>query len=78
MWQYPRIETVCKKAEIKLKYRCNECGTWKVWLYRYLIEPPDKSFKEKFGSHSRKTISGFTTKYSYTWNITHNMESTAV
>ena len=34
--------------------------------------------KEKFGSCSRKTFDRFTTKDSYTWNITHNMESTAV
>ena len=34
--------------------------------------------KEKFGSCTRKTFDRFTTKESYTWNITHNMESTAV
>ena len=33
---------------------------------------------EKFGSGSRKTFDRFTTKDSYTWNITHNTESTAV
>jgi hypothetical protein len=37
-----------------------------------------KRFKEKFGSCTRKTFSRFTTKYSYTGNITHNTESTAV
>jgi hypothetical protein len=33
--------------------------------------------KEKFGSHTRKTFSRFTTKdgYTYTWNSTYNMES---
>jgi hypothetical protein len=30
------------------------------------------------GSCTRKTFSRFTTKDSYTWNITHNTESTAV
>jgi hypothetical protein len=38
----------------------------------------NKRFKEKFGSHTRKLINRFTTKDSYTWNITHNMASTAV
>ena len=34
--------------------------------------------KEKFGSCTRKTFDRFTTKVSYTWNITHNTESTAL
>jgi len=34
--------------------------------------------KEKYGSGTRKTFDRFTTKDSYTWNITHNTESTAV
>jgi len=34
--------------------------------------------KEKFGNYTRKTLDRFTTKDSYTWNITHNTESTAV
>jgi len=38
----------------------------------------NERLKEKFGSCTRKTFDRFTTKYSYTWNITHNMESTAV
>ena len=38
----------------------------------------NKRFKEKFGSHTRKTFSRVTTKDSYTGNITHNTESTAV
>jgi hypothetical protein len=35
-------------------------------------------FKEIFGSHIRKTFNRSTRKDSYTWNITHNTESTAV
>ena len=38
----------------------------------------NEKFKEKFGSCTGKTLDRFTTKDSYTWNITHNMESTAV
>jgi hypothetical protein len=38
----------------------------------------NKRFKEEFISHTRKTFNRFTTKYSYTWNITRNKESNAV
>ena len=36
-----------------------------------------EKLKEKFGKCTRKTFDTFTTKDSYTWNITHNTESTA-
>jgi hypothetical protein len=38
----------------------------------------NEKLKEKFGSCTRKTLNRFTTKDSYTGNITHNTESTAV
>ena len=38
----------------------------------------NEKLKDKFGSCTRKTFDRFTTKDSYTWNITHNAESTAV
>ena len=38
----------------------------------------NKRFKNKFGSHIRKAFNRLTTKYSCTWNITHNTEITAV
>jgi hypothetical protein len=38
----------------------------------------NEKLKVKFGSCTRKTFDRFTTKDSYTWNITHNTESTAV
>jgi len=38
----------------------------------------NEKLKEKFGNRTRKTFDRFTTKDSYTWNITHNMESNAV
>jgi hypothetical protein len=38
----------------------------------------NEKLKEKPGSYSRKTFNRFTTENSYTWNITHNTESTAV
>ena len=33
--------------------------------------------KETFGRNTRKTFERITTNDSYTWNITHNTESTA-
>ena len=38
----------------------------------------NEKLKETFGSCTRKTFDRITTKDSYTWNITHNLESTAV
>ena len=38
----------------------------------------NEKLKEKFERYTKKTSDRFTTKDSYTWNITHNMESTAV
>ena len=38
----------------------------------------NEKLKEKFGRCTRKTLNRFTTTDSYTWNITHKTESTAV
>ena len=38
----------------------------------------NEKLKEQFGICTRKIFDIFTTKGSYTWNITHNTESTAV
>jgi hypothetical protein len=38
----------------------------------------NEKLKEKCGSGTRKTFDRLTTKDSYTWNSTHNTESTAV
>ena len=77
---------VQKEAEMKLKCKtsCIEVQT-KVeteihdytssnWSHWNSNEKP----KEKFGSCTSKTFDRFTTKDSYTWNVTHNTESTAV
>ena len=37
----------------------------------------NEKLKEKFGRCTRKTLDRITTKDSYTWNITHNTESSA-
>jgi len=44
------------------------------WSHGYSNE----KLKEKFRNCTRKTFDRFTTKDSYTWNITHNTESTAM
>ena len=49
-------------------------STSNIWSHWKSNEKP----KEKFGSCIRKTFDRFTTKDSYTWNITHNTVSTAV
>ena len=51
-------------------YDCTS-NNWSHWN-------SNKKPKEKFGNCTRKTFDRFTTKDSYTWNITHNTESTAV
>jgi hypothetical protein len=38
----------------------------------------NEKLQERCGRYARKTFDIFTTKDSYTWNITHNTESTAV
>ena len=51
-------------------YDCtsNNCSHWNS----------NEKLKEKFGNYTRKPLDRFTTKDSYTWNITHNTESTAM
>jgi len=46
-------------------------NNWSHWI-------SNEKLKEKFGNCTGKTLDRFTTKDSYTWNITHNTESTAV
>jgi hypothetical protein len=48
--------------------------TGNIWIHL----TSNKRFNEKFESHARKTFNRFTKKDSYTLNITHNTESTAV
>ena len=76
---------VQKEAEKKLKhefiyrdttnvepemYDCTS-NNWSHWN-------SNEKLKEKFGNCTRKTFDRLTSKDSYTWNITHNTESTAV
>ena len=51
-------------------YDCTS-NNWSHWN-------SNENLNEKFGRYTRKILDRFTTKDSYTWNITHNTESTAV
>ena len=51
-------------------YDCTS-NNWGHWNSNEML-------KEKFGICTRKSFDRFTTKDSYTWNSTHNMESTTV
>jgi len=55
---------------IIIMYDCTS-NNWSHWN-------SNEKFKEKFRNYTRKTLDRFTTKDSYTWNITHNTESTAM
>jgi hypothetical protein len=46
-------------------------NNWSYWN-------SNEKLKEKFGNCTRKTFDSFNIKDSYTWNITHNTESTVV
>jgi len=46
-------------------------NNWNLW-------DSNEKLKEKFGNCTRKTFDRFTTNDSYTWDITHNTENTAV
>ena len=78
---------VQKEAEKKLNYKSLFIEIQRMWNLKCTIIPvtigatgirSNEKLKEKFGSCARKIFDRFTTKDSYTWNITHNTESTAV
>ena len=59
------------KTNVELEMYGYACNNWSHWN-------SNEKLKEKFGSRTGKKFGRFTTKDSYTWNITHNTESTAV
>ena len=77
---------VQKEAEKKLKYKSLCIEIQRMWNLKCTIIPViigatgivTRSLRKKFGGCTRKTFDRFATKDSYTWNITHNTESTAV
>jgi hypothetical protein len=77
---------VQKGAEKKLKYKSFCTDIQRMPNMNCMIIPViigatgivTKGLKKSFESRTGKTFNRFTTKDSYTWNITHNTESTAV
>ena len=59
------------RANVEPEVYDHTSNNWSHW-------DSNEKLKEKFGSCTRKTLTTFSTKDSYTWNITHNTESTAV
>ena len=67
----------CKSVCIEIQRKLNlKCTIMPVIIGATGIVT--RSLRKKFGSCTRKTFNKFTIKDSYTWNITHNTESTAV
>ena len=78
---------LCKKeAEKKVKIQqfvCRDATNVEPEMYgctgnNWSHWNSNEKLTEQFGSCTRKTFDRFTTKDSYTRNITHNTESTAV
>jgi hypothetical protein len=77
---------VQKEAEKKLKYESLCIEIQRMWNLKRTIIPVTigatgivtRSLRKNFGRYTRTTFDRFTTKDSYTWNITHNTEIIAV
>jgi len=68
-----KYKSLCIRDTTNVEPEMYDCTSnkWSHWN-------SNEKLKEKFGSCTRKTFDRFTTKDTYTWNITHNTESTAV
>ena len=86
MWQYPQTEMLCKRKrkEVKIQeFMYRDTTDAEPEMYDYTSNNwshwnSNEKLKEKFGRYARKTFDRFTTKDSYTRNITHYTESIAV
>jgi hypothetical protein len=85
MWQYRQTEMLCKRKrkEVEVQeFMYRDTMNVEPEMYDYTNSNwshwnGNEKLKEKFGSCTSKTLDIFTTKDSYTWNITHNTESTS-
>jgi len=66
-----KCKSLCIETNVEPEMYDNTSNNWSHWN-------SNEKLKEKIGCCTRKTLDRFTTKDSYTWNITHNTESTAV
>ena len=84
MWQYPQTEMLAKGSGKEVQeFMYRDTTNVEPEMYDYTSKNwshwnSNEKLKEKFGSCTRKTFDIFTSKDSYTWNMTHNTESTAV
>ena len=87
MWRYLANRNVVQKGsgkEVKIQeFMYKETTNVEPEMYDYTSNNwnqwnSNEKLKETFGNCTRKTFNRFTTKDSYTRNITHNTESTAV
>jgi len=69
---------VQKEAEKKLKYKSLCIEIKRMWNLKCTIIPVIIGDTGIVTRSLRKPFDRFTTKDSYTWNITHNTESTAM
>jgi hypothetical protein len=59
------------KTDVERELFDHACNKWSH-------RSSDKRFKEKFGSHTRKTFDRFATEDGYNWDFTHDTESITV
>ena len=86
MWQYAQTVMLCKRKQKRSKkqeFMYRDTTNVEPEMYDYTSNNwshwnCNEKLKEKFGNCTRKTFDRFTTKDSYTWNITHITESTEV
>jgi stalled ribosome alternative rescue factor ArfA len=73
-----------KRKEVKIQeFRYRDTKNVELEMYDYTSYNwshwnSNEKLKGKPGSYTRKIFDRFTTENSYTWNITHDTESTAV
>ena len=68
-----KIQEYVYRYRANVKPQMDDCtsNNWSHWN-------SNEKLKEKSGNYTGKTLDRFTTKDSYTWNITHITENTAM